>query len=51
MKESVVRNKSYAFALRIIKVYKYLSEEQRDFCRNVRFTPPPIYIAVNQVFA
>jgi len=31
MSESVVREKSYAFALRIIKVYKYLSKEQREF--------------------
>jgi len=31
MKESVVRNKSYAFALRMIKAYKYLTQEQREF--------------------
>jgi four helix bundle protein len=31
MKESIVRQKSYRFALRIIKAYKYLSEEQREF--------------------
>ena len=31
MKENVVREKSYAFASRIIKVYKYLVAEQREF--------------------
>ena len=31
MKNSVVRDKSYAFALRIIKAYKYLNQEQREF--------------------
>ena len=31
MKDSVVREKSYTFALRIIRAYKYLSQEQREF--------------------
>jgi four helix bundle protein len=31
MKDSIVKNKSYEFALRIIKAYKYLSEECREF--------------------
>lgn len=31
MKENTVKNKSYAFALRIIKAYKFLSSEQREF--------------------
>ncbi|MDR2968382.1 MAG: four helix bundle protein [Tannerellaceae bacterium] len=31
MKENIVKEKSYAFALRIIKVYKYLTMEQREF--------------------
>jgi four helix bundle protein len=32
MKEgNVVKEKSYTFALRIIKAYKYLSQEQREF--------------------
>lgn len=29
--ENVVQVKSYNFALRIIKVYKYLSQEKKDF--------------------
>jgi four helix bundle protein len=31
MKENIVKEKSYAFALRIIKAYKFLSQEQREF--------------------
>lgn len=31
MKENVVAEKSYAFALRIVKAYKFLSSEQREF--------------------
>ncbi|MDR3261059.1 MAG: four helix bundle protein [Tannerella sp.] len=31
MKGNVVKEKSYAFALRMIKVYKYLNREKREF--------------------
>ena len=31
MKDNVVKDKSYAFALRVIKAYKFLSEEKREF--------------------
>ncbi len=30
-KENIVMNKSYAFALRIIKLYKYLIAEQKEY--------------------
>lgn len=30
-KESVVMNKSYAFALRIIKLYKFLVSEKKEY--------------------
>lgn len=29
--ENIVMQKSYAFALRMIKMYKYLNETQREF--------------------
>jgi four helix bundle protein len=29
--ENTVKNKSYTFALRVIKAYKYLGSEQREF--------------------
>jgi four helix bundle protein len=31
MKDNVVMIKSYAFALRIVKAYKFLNQEQREF--------------------
>ena len=31
MKESILRDKSYAFALRIVKLYQHLAKEQREF--------------------
>ena len=31
MKESVLRDKSYQFALRVIKLYKYISAEKKEY--------------------
>lgn len=31
MKENIVQQKSYAFALRIIKLYRFLTEEKKEF--------------------
>jgi four helix bundle protein len=31
MKESILKNKSYTFALRIVKAYKFLCHEQKEF--------------------
>ena len=31
MKKNVVKEKSYAFALRIVKAYKFLTQEQKEF--------------------
>jgi four helix bundle protein len=31
MKENVIQIKSYAFAVRIVKVYKYLCEEKKEY--------------------
>jgi len=31
MKENLLKDKSYRFALRVIKAYKFLSQEQREF--------------------
>lgn len=31
MKDSILRNKSKAFALRIIKMYKYLCEDKKEY--------------------
>lgn len=31
MGESIVRDKSYAFALRVVRAYKFLCAEKREF--------------------
>ncbi|MBK7345875.1 MAG: four helix bundle protein [Chitinophagaceae bacterium] len=31
MKDNLVRDKSYAFAIRIVKLYKYLCDEKKEF--------------------
>ena len=31
MKDNIVQNKSYQFAIRIVKLYKYLCEEKKEF--------------------
>ena len=31
MKDNVIQKKSYAFALRIIKLYRWLCEEKKEF--------------------
>ena len=31
MKENVVKEKSFSFALRVVKLYRFLTEEQREF--------------------
>lgn len=36
MKESVLREKSFAFALRIVKLYRHLIEEHREFVLSKR---------------
>jgi hypothetical protein len=31
MSDNIIQEKSYAFALRIVRLYKWLCEEQREF--------------------
>ena len=31
MKENIIQSKSYVFAVRIVKVYKYLCEEKKEY--------------------
>ena len=31
MKENIIKNKSFVFALRIVKLYQYLTESKREF--------------------
>ena len=40
MKENVAKDKSFAFAIGIVKLYKYLVEEKREFVfQNNYFVP------------
>lgn len=34
MKENVLKKKSFGFALRIVKLYKYLQDEKKEFIMN-----------------
>jgi four helix bundle protein len=47
MKESVLRDKSYKFALRIIEVYKHLTSEQREFVLSKQVLRSGTSIAAN----
>ena len=31
MKENIIKNKSFAFALRIVKMYQYLTDEKKEY--------------------
>ena len=37
MKENVVKSKSYAFAIRVVKLYKYLIEQKKEFVLSKQF--------------
>jgi four helix bundle protein len=31
MKENIIKSKSFAFALRIVKLYQYLTDEKKEY--------------------
>ena len=37
MKENVVKSKSYAFAIRVVKMYKFLIEQKKEFVLSKQF--------------
>jgi four helix bundle protein len=47
MKESIIRSKSYNFALGIIEVYKHLTSEQREFVISKQLLRSGTSIAAN----
>lgn len=47
MKENVVQIKSYAFAVRIVKVYKYLCEEKKEYILSKQLLRSGTSIAAN----
>jgi four helix bundle protein len=47
MKENVIQIKSYAFAVRIVKVYKYLCEEKKEYVLSKQLLRSGTSIAAN----
>ena len=47
MKENVVQDKSYAFALRIVNLYRWLCEEKREFVLSKQVLRPGTSIGAN----
>lgn len=37
MSESIIRNKSFAFAVRVVNLYKLLSSERKEFIMSKQF--------------
>ncbi len=37
MKENVLLDKSFAFAIRVVKAYKFLAEEKKEFVISKQF--------------
>ena len=50
-KENILKNKSYKFALRIVKLYKYLAEEKREFILSKQVLRSGTSIGANTVEA
>jgi len=47
MKDNVLLEKSFAFAVRVVKVYKYLAEEKREFVLSKQFLRSGTSIGAN----
>ena len=47
MKENIIQIKSYAFAVRIVKVYKYLCEEKKEYVLSKQLLRSGTSIAAN----
>ena len=47
MKENVLLDKSFAFALRMVKAYKYLVEEKKEFVLSKQFLRSGTSIGAN----
>ena len=37
MKENIVKTKSYAFAIRVVNLYKFLTEQKREYVLSKQF--------------
>jgi len=47
MKENVLLEKSFAFAIRVVKAYKYLAEEKKEFVLSKQFLRSGTSIGAN----
>ena len=47
MKENVLLEKSFAFAIRVVKAYKYLTEEKKEFVLSKQFLKSGTSIGAN----
>ena len=47
MKDNVLLEKSFAFAVRVVKAYKYLAEEKREFVLSKQFLRSGTSIGAN----
>ena len=47
MKENIIQIKSYAFAVRIVKVYKYLCEDKKEYVLSKQLLRSGTSIAAN----
>ncbi len=47
MKENILLEKSFAFAVRIVKAYKYLAEEKKEFVLSKQFLRSETSIGAN----
>ena len=47
MKENILLEKSFAFAVRIVKAYKYLAEEKKEFVLSKQFLRSGTSIGAN----
>ena len=47
MKESIIKTKSYQFSLRIIKLYRHLAEDKKEYILSKRILRCGTYIGAN----
>ena len=47
MKENILLEKSFAFAIRVVKAYKYLTEEKKEFVLSKQFLKSGTSIGAN----
>ncbi len=47
MKENILLEKSFAFAIRVVKAYKYLTEEKKEFVMSKQFLKSGTSIGAN----